>query len=644
MIIIISIFISEKSAEMVILRNQTGNSYCNLLLSELGSQGLSEFDDFVTLVSGEETDFVHRSILSRVSPFLHNIVFSSCYCLGNVLILPPSPPSTLASIVALMYNGTISGIAMNNAEQIIVMARLVGIEITRDIVNSDQRGKDSDETDIVEQNIQRDEYDDDAHPKVKQLKIKTIIVNKKKGSNMELSFPESRLNRDHDKLEIDEKLTDFLGRVQIEYNDHPVGQYMGPYDQNKTLKLNVQLPDSNLDYSNYTEFQHSGDRCYKFCLKSYKKYDDLHKIDSYRTATEVVDTDESDTYSSSDNPENDQKCYSCQHGKCQIPCPCPLCHLNHSQCKEHRIKHISLFNEKNHAISIKSSERFCKNKHFLSKSYIIKYSGIPLTCKVCKKDLLFHHAYHFEYHDKCRFCKPSWYKYKAKTGTELKSLEKDEDSYFKTVCPHCDKQFMRVNEARRHIQNEHEGHHPFKCSKCDKVFNSAGGKEYHETFKHSTPTQTVSGNICKKNFLSEVTLKAHLKYAHSEIKSESCNHCEAKFKEKKNLRVHLQNIHGVSQMKENYCESSDKDIFKCDKCDTEFSNKKNFDAHMRRQHQDAEIYECDKCQSKFSHKRTLVAHVKAKHETHQGELACSDCGKKFSQRKIMLQHMKIHKS
>ena len=134
MIISISLFISEKSEEMVILRNQTGHSYCNSLLSELGSQGLSEFDDFVTLVSGEETNFVHRSILSRVSPFLHDIVFSSCYCLGNVLILPPSPPSTLASIVALIYNGTISGIAMNNADQIMVMARLFGIEIKGDIV------------------------------------------------------------------------------------------------------------------------------------------------------------------------------------------------------------------------------------------------------------------------------------------------------------------------------------------------------------------------------------------------------------------------------------------------------------------------------------------------------------------------------
>ena len=451
------------------------------------------------------------------------------------------------------------------------------------------------------------------------------------------------LNRDKDKSEFDEELKDFLGRVQSEYNNHPVGQYMGPYDQNKNLKLDVQLPDSNLDYSRYTEFQHSGDRCYKFCLKSYDKYDDLDKIDAYRTVTEV-DTDESDTDSSSDDPEKDQKGYSCQHGKCQIPCPCPLCHLNQSQCKDHRIKHISLFNEKDDAISIKSSERFCENKNFLSKSYIIKYSGIPLKCKVCKRDLLFHHAYHFEYHDKCRFCKPSWYKYKAKTRTELKSLEKDEESYFKTVCPHCDKQFMRVNEVRRHIQSEHKGHHPFKCTKCDKVFNSAGGKEYHEKFKHLTPTPTVSCDICKKNFLSEVSFKAHLKYAHSEVKSELCNHCDARFKQKKNLRVHLENIHGINLMKENYCESSDKNIFKCDKCQREFSYKKNLDAHMKRQHHDVTVYECEKCQSKFSHKRTLVAHVKAKHETHQRELACTDCGKKFSQRKILLQHMKVHKA
>ena len=57
--------------------------------------------------------------------------------------------------------------------------------------DSDEKSSDSDD----EQNILGDEYNEKDHPKIKQW-----IWNKKKGSNMELSFPESRLNRDHSKL------------------------------------------------------------------------------------------------------------------------------------------------------------------------------------------------------------------------------------------------------------------------------------------------------------------------------------------------------------------------------------------------------------------------------------------------------------
>ena len=100
----------KTSVEMVLLRNQATHSYSTFLLSELGLQGLTQLDDTVTLVSGEETVNLHKSTLSRVSPFLHNIISSSCYCQSNVFILPLSPPSTLASIAALIYNGAISGI------------------------------------------------------------------------------------------------------------------------------------------------------------------------------------------------------------------------------------------------------------------------------------------------------------------------------------------------------------------------------------------------------------------------------------------------------------------------------------------------------------------------------------------------------
>ena len=45
-------------------------------------------------------------------------------------------------------------------------------------------------------------------------------------------------------------MSGFQARVQTEYNKHPVGMYMGPYDQNKNLELKIQLPDSNLNFKN----------------------------------------------------------------------------------------------------------------------------------------------------------------------------------------------------------------------------------------------------------------------------------------------------------------------------------------------------------------------------------------------------------
>ena len=52
----------------------------------------------------------------------------------------------------------------------------------------------------------------------------------------------------------------------------------GPYDQNENLKLNIQLPNSNLDFHSYTEFCHVGDECFEFSVKSYNKHSDHDKI------------------------------------------------------------------------------------------------------------------------------------------------------------------------------------------------------------------------------------------------------------------------------------------------------------------------------------------------------------------------------
>ena len=84
-------------------------------------------------------------------------------------------------------------------------------------------------------------------------------------------------------------MSGFKGRLQEEYNKHPVGKYMGPYDMNKKCKLNIRLSDSTLDFKSYTEFSHDGDDCYEYVLKRYEHYDDLDKIKAYRIKSKFED-------------------------------------------------------------------------------------------------------------------------------------------------------------------------------------------------------------------------------------------------------------------------------------------------------------------------------------------------------------------
>ena len=273
-----------------------------------------------------------------------------------------------------------------------------------------------------------------------------------------------------------------------------------------------------------------------------------------------------------------------------------------------------MFDEVNHLISIRSSEEYCIDSDFFKKSYVTKFSGIPLNCRKCKQDLLYHHSYHLEYHDNCRFCKQSWHKHKAKTEHEFHDLVKEEDSYFKRVCPFCNKQFIHPYHAKRHIKNEHK-EAPFKCSHCEKKFQSKQAKAYHEAANHSSSnTSSHKCQTCGKKFGSETNLKSHMKYAHSDKKQEKCKHCDAMFKQKKNLRAHLAHVHGHDQMKEKYCEDDEQIIFKCKDCDLTFNYKRSLALHRKTKHEEKIMHKCKFCESKFTYKNNLTKHVKIKHK------------------------------
>ena len=135
----------------------------------------------------------------------------------------------------------------------------------------------------------------------------------------------------------------------------------------------------------------------------YEDFNDLDKIDCLKLLDE-------DGQSGENENEKNRICYTCRFKKCKIPCQCAPCCTSNGQCKEYKIQHVDLFDEVKHAVIVRSTEDFCRDQSFFAVSYINKYSGIPIDCIRCEKDLLHHKIYHISHHDDCKFSVQNWYK------------------------------------------------------------------------------------------------------------------------------------------------------------------------------------------------------------------------------------------
>lgn len=611
------------------------DEYHTTLIHQLAktSQHLDN-DASVTLYSGAQQIKVQAVLIRNASKFLGEIVPSpcSCSCSETSIILPHTPSPALASFVKLLHYGILPRVSNVVAEAITAIAKVLGVKNINRTEKDVSKVDDDDEDTFV--NIDDHKSSED----IARSSIKINAVLEFSDKSMILNFPKCRLERkSNPNLSEYYQPDTFKGRIQEEYNLHPVGQFMGPYDQNEQLNLNAQLPNSNFDFENYTKFFHDGNKCFEYKIENYEKFDILDKISSYKITSEAECTekgidDDIDIF------------YTCQHKMCRIPCPCAQCCSDIAQCGEHKLCHPALFNEQEHALSIRSSYPFCESNVFFENSYIIKYPGIPIKCESCRKDLLNHHSYHFEYHEKCRFCCPTFFKKKATTKKELDSLIKDEEEYYKTVCQYCNRRFCQEYYAKRHIKSEH-GEKPFKCEKCGKQFQSSIAKSHHEETIHSVSLELVGCNVCGKQFKSKVHLKQHNRYVHSDTRKWSCDECDAKFKQKRDFRLHMLKKHDVNYLKEDYDEkkiNSDEE-YKCKICKVTFSYMKNLNAHIKSQHTfTEEMFQCDECESIFTKKRNLAAHKRLKHEQGVKEFSCSFCGKSFREKPKLRRHEKLH--
>ena len=116
-----------------------------------------------------------------------------------------------------------------------------------------------------------------------------------------------------------------------------------------------------------------------------------------------------------------------------------------------------------------------------------------------------------------------------------------------------------------------------------------------------------------------------------------------KFKQNRDLSVHMLKAHDINQRTEDYLENSENKIFRCKDCSSTFQYQKSLNAHVKVNHLvEIEKFQCKECPSEFKYKTTLLNHQRVKHEHVKQKFFCPVCKQGFTEKKNMKRHEQKH--
>ena len=307
--------------------------------------------------------------------------------------------------------------------------------------------------------------------------------------------------------------------------------------------------------------------------------------------------------------------YTCNHLKCSIYCSCKICQSikpencklickNFScpkcipQCPKHKIGLDRVFNIKTHCYSIIADSELCIR-------FVVKHSGIPISCKDCRSDLMDHLTLHKIYHTHCKFCRqilaPFDYYHVVTTEDYTLALEKIAFRA-KITCAICLKMFMTPKSRRRHEKSIHEKAQTYQCDDCDKKFCNRKDLTYHYETEHQKNEPEIC-KTCNKEFKTKVTLRIHQTRLHNNQSDLTfhCDDCGENFGHKSSLLRHQKEKHLELNIDWRLVQLQNDLTFKCDICSKHFTRKSSMDEHKRKVHEHLAIQnKCSYCSKEFS--------------------------------------------
>eukprot|EP00088_Acartia_fossae_P043259 TRINITY_DN4555_c0_g1_i10.p1 TRINITY_DN4555_c0_g1~~TRINITY_DN4555_c0_g1_i10.p1 ORF type:complete len:523 (+),score=75.85 TRINITY_DN4555_c0_g1_i10:209-1570(+) len=302
---------------------------------------------------------------------------------------------------------------------------------------------------------------------------------------------------------------------------------------------------------------------------------------------------------------------------------CKLCDIVfHSRAKllVHRRKHKLEVPGK---FSCDTCDKVFEYDKDLVKHKIKAHKG-EYVCDICKAVLHSKKKYyiHTKWHDgyKCEECGKQHATYRHLY--QHKAAHKN-----KLRCPHCPSFFRYERLLASHLLKHDPTAPPPKkhlCTDCGKKFRCPSELNLHREKIHMPQIKTMSCEFCGKTFSHQESLRNHLRTHREKKKPEYlCSTCNRAFFKEKERAAHI-------------CKH-----YSCDECDMKFVQERNLKLH-KRTHAGETMLSCPLCEALFERKKNLNNH---KNQTHSEtrRFACTECPKAFKTRTGLTQHMVWHR-